>query len=184
MNMIASSGQLRAGYIRWALLFVPAIVLLGLLSSQFAGSGPENPWYIALRKPDVYPPAALFGVVWTILYGLMGFALAMVVAARGAPLRALAVILFLIQLVMNLAWSPVFFGAHEITWALVLIIALDIAVLLTIIAFWKVRVLAALLLLPYLAWILFATYLTWQIRDANIMLDGQDVSGAVERFEF
>lgn len=184
MNVIASSGQLRASYIRWALLFVPAIILLGVLSAQIAGSGPDNPWFAALRKPEIYPPSWTFGVIWTILYALMGFAFALVVSARGARGRGAAVIAFVLQLVLNLAWSPVFFGEHQITWALILIAVLDFAVLLTILLFWRIRAMAALLLVPYLAWILFATWLTWEFRVANPSLDGQTVSGAVQRFEF
>lgn len=184
MNMIASTGQLRASYVRWALLFVPAIMLLGMFSGQLSGSGPDNPWFAALIKPELFPPPSLFGVVWSLLYGMMGFALAMVVAARGASLRGAAILLFIVQLGLNLAWSPVFFGAHQITRALALMMALDLAVFFTVVLFWKVRILAGVLLLPYLAWIVFATYLTWEIRDANPTLDGQDVSGAVQRFEF
>lgn len=184
MNVIASSGQLQASYIRWSLLFVPAIVLLGMLSGQFAGSAADNPWFAALAMPALFPPPALFGIVWTILYAMMGFALAMVVTARGASERLPALILFAVQLALNLAWSPVFFAAHQITWALVLIGVLDIAVLATTVLFYRIRPVAGLLLVPYLAWILFATYLTWDIRAANPSLDGQDAPAAVQRFEF
>lgn len=184
MNVIASSGQLRASYVRWALLFVPAIVLLGMLSGQFAGSAADNPWFSALVKPALYPPPALFGIVWTILYGLMGFALAIVVTARGAPERIPAIILFAVQLALNLAWSPVFFGAHQITWSLILIGVLDVAVLFTIVMFYRIRPLAGLLLVPYLAWILFATNLNWEFRAANPGFDGQVVPTSVQRIEF
>ena len=184
MNMIASSGQLRASYIRWALFLVPAIVLLGILSGQFADSGPGNPWFAALTKPSIYPPPAMFGIVWTVLYALMGFALAMVITARGARGRGAAVIAFVVQLALNLAWSPVFFAAHQLTWALVLLCAIDFAVIVTIVLFWRVRAFAAILLLPYLAWILFATYLNYEFRASNPALDGVNVSGAVQRYEF
>ncbi len=184
MNMIASSGQLRAGYIRWALLLVPGIILLGMLSGQFAGSGEGNPWFDALEKPAIYPPPALFGLVWTLLYGLMGFALALVLTARGAPGRGAAVIAFIVQLLLNLAWPPVFFAQHQITGALILIIALDLVVLLTFVLFWRVRKVAAFLLLPYLIWLGFATYLNWEFLKANPELDGKEVSGAIQRYEF
>jgi benzodiazapine receptor len=184
MNVIASSWQLRASFIRWALFLVPAIVLLGVLSGQLSGSGTENPWFQELQMPAAYPPGWLFGVAWTILYALMGFALAIIAAAKGARGRGMAVLVFVVQLVINLAWSPMFFGAHQITGALILILVLDVAVILTIILFARVRRSAALLLLPYLAWILFATYLNFEIRQANPDLDGQDYSGAVQRYEF
>lgn len=184
MNMIGSKWQLRATLIRWALLLVPLVILLGILSSSISGSGAEDPWFAALEKPSTYPPGWIFGVVWTALYALMGFAMALVLSAAGARGRGLAALAFAVQLVLNLFWSPVFFGAHQITWALWLIVALDVAVFVTIVLFWRVRPSAGILMLPYLAWILFATLLTWQIREANAELEGQDVSGAVQRYEF
>lgn len=183
--MIASAWQLRASFIRWSLFLVPLLVLLGTLSGTLSGSGADSAWFSALDMPATYPPSWLFGVVWTVLYVLMGFALAVIAAAKGARGRGPAVLAFVVQLALNLAWSPVFFGAHQITGALVLIVVLDLAVILTIALFWKVRRSAALLMLPYLAWILFATVLTYQIREANPHLDGQqDYSGAIERYEF
>lgn len=183
MSEIATPFQLRAAFWRWALFCVPLVVLLGFMSGQFAGSGPSNPWFASLVKPAIYPPPALFGLVWTVLYVLMGLALAMIGAARGAPGRGLAMALFLLQLVINLAWSPLFFGAGQITGALILIIVLDIAVLFTVIQFNRVRPMAAVLLLPYLTWILFATWLTYEFRNANPGADGRDVSAAVTRIE-
>jgi tryptophan-rich sensory protein len=185
MNQLASSGQLRASFLRWALVIVPLVVLLGFLSGQSAGSGPDNPWFADLVKPGIYPPPAAFGIVWTVLYVLMGLAAAMIGAARGAAGRGLALTLFMIQLLLNLAWSPVFFGLHHITIALYVIIALDIAVLLTIVAFWRVRHQAALLLLPYLAWVCFATVLNWQFLQLNPDADGATGSsaGAVTRMQ-
>lgn len=183
MTQLASSRQLWAGYIRWALLFVPAIVLLGMISGQLSGSGSADPWFAALTKPALYPPPATFGIVWTVLYAMMGLALALIVSARGAAGRGPAVLVFAIQLILNLAWSPIFFGAHQISTALVLLVAIDLAVAVTVVLFWRVRPAAGALLLPYLAWVLFATYLNWAILDANRALDGQDVSGAMQRIE-
>jgi benzodiazapine receptor len=183
MNRLASPAQLRASVIRWALFLVPAVVLLGLLSGQYAGSGPDNPWFAALAKPAIYPPPAAFGIVWTVLYALMGLALALVCAAWGARYRTPAILAFVLQLALNLAWTPVFFGEHQITTALAILVALDIAVLLTVVLFWKVRRAAALLLLPYLAWILFATALNWQFLQLNPDADGARPSNAVQRIE-
>lgn len=184
MMEIASAGQLRASTIRWALVLVPVIVLLGIVSSQLSGSGPDDPWFAALDKPATYPPAWMFGVVWTILYALMGLALALVITARGARGRGMAIIVFAVQLTLNLAWSPLFFGAHQMQAALVLIAILDLAVIATVALFWRVRPLAGMLLVPYLAWILFATVLNWQFLNLNPGMDGQQVSGAVQRYEF
>lgn len=181
MRQIASTGQLRAALLRWALWLVPLVVLLGFLSGQAAGSGPGNPWFNALVKPPIYPPPATFGIVWGVLYVLMGLAAAMIGAARGAPARTAALVAFAVQLALNLAWSPTFFAAHLITAALAVIVVLAVAVAVTIRLFWKVRPLAGALLLPYLAWVLFAGVLNWQFLEANPDADGQDASGAVSR---
>lgn len=183
MNLIASPGQLRASLLRWALVLVPLVVLLGFVSGRMAQSGPGNPWFDALAKPGLYPPPATFGIVWTILYVLMGISLAMVCAARGARGRGLAVAVFAVQFALNLAWSPVFFGAHQITTALILIGVLDLAVLVTIFLFARIRPMAGLLLVPYLAWICFATYLNFAFLQANPTLDGAEGPRSVERFE-
>lgn len=181
MNQLASSGQLRASFLRWALVLVPLVLLLGFLSGRLAQSGPDNPWFAALTKPGLYPPPAAFGIVWSVLYVLMGLAAASIAAARGAQGRGLALALFALQLVLNLAWAPVFFGMHAMSKALWLIIALDLAVLVTILASWRVRPVAGLLLLPYLAWVLFATTLNWQFLALNPAADG--AAGAVTRVE-
>lgn len=183
MNLIASPGQLRASFLRWALVCVPAIVLLGFLSGALAQSGPDNPWFAALVKPAAYPPPATFGIVWTILYILMGLALAMIMAARGARGRGPALLAFVVQLLLNLAWSPVFFALHQLTGGLIVIVLLDLAVLATIVLFARVRPVAAALLLPYLVWILFATWLNFAFLQANPRMDGADMSGAAIRYK-
>lgn len=183
MNLLASSGQLRASFLRWAFVCVPVVVLLGFLSGTLAQSGPGNPWFAALVKPAAYPPPATFGIVWMILYVLMGLAAAIVAAARGARTRGGALAAFVLQFLLNLAWSPVFFGAHLLTGSLIVIVLLDVAVVVTVALFWKVRQGAALLLLPYLAWVLFATYLNFAILQANPSMDGASGSGAVVRYQ-
>jgi translocator protein len=182
MNRLASPGQLRASFVRWALFTVPSVVLLGFISGQVGGDA-SSPWFQSLEKPSIFPPPATFGIVWTILYVLMGLALAMVCAAWGARWRGPAIVAFVLQLAVNLAWSPVFFGAHEISAALYIILALDVLVVVTIWLFWKVRPLAALLLLPYLAWILFAGVLNYEFLRLNPEADGADGSYAVQRIE-
>ena len=167
MTELASSGQLRAAFLRWALVLVPGILFLGFFSGQVAGSGAGNPWFMELTKPSLYPPPQLFGIVWSILYVVIALALAMVVTANGAPGRKAAIIAFAVQLALNLAWSPLFFGAHKLVPALVLLVVLDLAIIVTVLLFRQVRPLAAMLLLPYLAWCLFATVLNWQFVAAN-----------------
>ena len=182
MNRLASPAQLRASFVRWALFLVPAVMLLGFLSGRFGGQA-QDPWFLALEKPAIFPPPAIFGVVWPILYVLMGFAAATICAAWGSRYRLPAILAFVLQLLVNLAWTPVFFGEHEMTFALYVIIALDVAVVVTIMLFWKVRSAAAWLLLPYLAWILFATVLNYELLRLNPEADGVEGSYPVQRIE-
>lgn len=167
MGQIASHSQLRMAFIRWALVLVPLVLLLGLASGWVSNSGYGNAWFDALRKPAFMPPGWAFGAAWTVLYILMGFALALIVAARRARGREVAIALFVVQLILNLAWSPLFFAAHQVTAAFALILILIGAVALTAWRFWAIRRVAGLLLLPYLAWLLFAAALNFAILDLN-----------------
>ncbi|MEO5705642.1 MAG: TspO/MBR family protein [Alteraurantiacibacter sp.] len=183
MNRLASPAQLRASLLRWSLFLVPTVLLLGFLSGQVAGSAADNPWFAALDKPTIFPPPIAFPIAWTILYAMMGLAFAMVCAAWGARWRPYAVVAFLIQLALNLAWSPTFFAMHDIALAQAILVALDVALIVTIWLFWKVRRGAAWLLLPYLAWILFASVLNWQFLQLNPDASEIDPNNAVQRIE-
>jgi translocator protein len=167
MGEIASRGQLRMAVLRWALFVVPAILLLGFISGRVANSGYGNRWFALLRKPDVMPPAITFPIAWTVFYIMMGLALALVITARGARLRGLAIALFLIQLALNLAWSPIFFGAHQVDLALLVLIVLFLAAAGASVLFSLIRPVAGALMIPYLLWLLFAAYLTYQIGQLN-----------------
>lgn len=182
MTALASRGQLRASVLRWALFTVPLVLLLGFLSGRVGGDA-QSLWFQSLTKPAIFPPPMWFGIVWSILYAMMGFALALICAAWGARGRGLAIGFFVLQLMVNLAWSPVFFGLHDMRAALVVIGVLDVLVIVTIVLFWRIRWLAGALLLPYLAWILFATVLNWQFIEANPGGGQEAGSGAVERYE-
>jgi tryptophan-rich sensory protein len=112
----------------------------------------------------------------------MGLALALVCSAWGARGRTAAIALFAVQFVLNLTWTPAFFGAHEMTLALGILVVLDLLVIATVALFWRVRRLAGILLLPYLAWILFATVLNYEFLRMNPGADGAaGGNGAVER---
>ena len=181
MNFLASKSQLRASFLRWALFFVPLIVLLGFTAGQLGG--PQTAWFQSLEKPAIYPPPAAFGIVWSILYVVIGLALALVASASGAYGRGIAIILFALHFIGNLAWTPVFFGMQEMWGGLYVLIYVSLSLLVVIAAFWRVRRLAALMLLPYLAWVLFATALNWQFIAANPD-GGADVEqGAAQRIE-
>jgi tryptophan-rich sensory protein len=167
MTEIASRAQLRMSYLRWALVTVPLILLLGTLSGVAAGSGYANTWFAALRKPGFMPPAAAFPIAWTILYICLGLALALILHARGARGRPLALTLFLVQLVLNYAWSPLFFAAHKVSLAFWVIAAMWLIAAATAFLFFRIRRAAGLLMLPYLAWLAFAGALNHAIDRLN-----------------
>lgn len=167
MPGIASRAQLRMSFLRYALVTVPLVLLLGILSGRVAGSGYGNPWFDALVKPGIMPPGWLFGVAWTILYILLGLALAMILHARGARGRKVALSFFIAQLLLNLAWSPIFFAWHQAEIALAVIVAILLLSVATAVLFAPIRKAAALLMLPYLAWLCFATMLNYEIIRLN-----------------
>ena len=183
MNRLASPGQLRASLIRWSLFLVPLVMLLGFLAGQVGGDA-NSSWFQSLDKPATFPPPATFGIVWTILYAMMGLAFAMVCAAWGSQARRWAIVAFVVHFAVNLMWSPVFFGQENIEGALYVIVMMDALAIVTTVLFFKVRKWAGLLMLPYLAWILFATLLNWQFLQLNP--DGGhsgEGAGQVQRFE-
>jgi tryptophan-rich sensory protein len=128
--------------------------------SGYATAGGVSTWYPTLVKPSFNPPAWVFGPVWTLLYILMGVAAFLVwrhgLASEGVRL-ALAV--FAVQLALNGLWSILFFGLQAPGWALVEIILLWLAIVATLVLFWRVAPAAGGLLLPYLAWVSFAAVL-------------------------
>ena len=152
---------------RIALIACPAIVLLGSASGWLSNSGYGNPWFDALQKPLFMPPGWLFGVVWPILYLLMGLALAMILALPPSPQRRSALILFFAQLALNFAWSPIFFAAHDISLAKWVIFFMTILAALAAGRFMRLRKPAGLLLIPYLAWLIFAATLNSSIEALN-----------------
>ena len=167
MTAIASKSQLRMSFLRYALFTVPLVLLLGTVSGRLANSGYGNSWFDALRKPAIMPPGWMFGLAWTLLYICLGLALALILHARGARGRALALGLFALQLVINYAWSPIFFAYHEVDLAFWTIVAMIAISAVTAALFWRIRRSAGLLMLPYIAWLAFASVLTWQIGVLN-----------------
>ena len=153
--------------LRLALVTVPLVLLFGTISGRIAGAGDGNRWFDALAKPDFMPPGWLFGAAWAILYILLGLVLAMLLHARGARRRGVAIGLFLLQLLLNYLWPPLFFGFHQIGWSLLLNVAMIVLTIILAVLLWWIRRAAALLLLPYLAWIGFAALLTASIAALN-----------------
>jgi translocator protein len=167
LGQIASQSQLRMSFLRWAMVTVPAILLLGFFSGRISNSGYGNRWFDALIKPDWIPPGWVFGAVWTTLYILMGISVAMILYARGSQGRGLALSLFVGQLVLNLVWSPLFFASHQVTLALYVIIVILLLTIATTFSFARIRKAAAWLLVPYMAWLCIATLLNFEIDRLN-----------------
>ncbi|TKX74123.1 tryptophan-rich sensory protein [Halorubrum sp. GN11_10-6_MGM] len=163
---------------RDALLIAAAAVavnLIGAVGVPFTTT--ESAWFVSLELPGFYPPGWAFGVVWPILYALCGAAAALVYlagrdgaasgrAASAAHVRT-ALALFGVQLAVNVAWSPVFWGLERADLGLVVLAVLLPLVAATIRAFDRVDRRAAVLLLPYLAWVCFATALNYAIWALN-----------------
>jgi translocator protein len=167
MTAIASRAQLRMSYLRWALVTVPLVLLLGTLSGVAAGSASDNLWFVSLAKPGFMPPGWAFPVAWTLLYICLGLALAHILHARGARGRPLAIALFLAQLALNLAWSPLFFAAHKVSLAFWTIVAMGLLAAAAAWLFFRIRRTAGLLMVPYLAWLVFAGALNHAIDRLN-----------------
>ncbi|HYE27322.1 MAG TPA: TspO/MBR family protein [Allosphingosinicella sp.] len=167
MTAIASKSQLRMSFLRYALFTVPAILLLGTVSGRISGAGYGNAWFDALEKPAIMPPGWVFGAAWAVLYILLGLVLALLLHARGAAARRPALALFVLQLLLNFAWPPLFFAYHEVGAALWTIVAMVLLSAAATVLFWRIRRAAALLMLPYLAWLGFAALITWQVGALN-----------------
>lgn len=143
-------------------------VLLSFSATLPGASTPPGDWYDALAKPDWTPPGWVFPVVWTTLYALMGTAAWIVwrtAREKGEARGPLTV--FLLQLALNAAWTPTFFGAHRIFPALLILVALWLAIVGTMFAFRRVSVVATGLLAPYLLWVSLATVLNAEIWRLN-----------------
>ena len=167
MGGIASRGQLRWSFGRWAVVTVPLVLLLGFLSGRSVPGGSDNPWYVALAKPAINPPDWVFPVAWSLLYVLLGLAVAVVLNARGARWRWPAVAMFAIEIVALMAWQPLFFGAHKVLAAFGLIVVLLAWGIAITVVFGRVRRAAAWLMVPFLIWVGFAAVLNWSIHRLN-----------------
>lgn len=124
-------------------------------------------WYAALNKPAWNPPGWLFGPVWTLLYLLMAVAAWRVWLKGGWRIQGRALRLYLVQWLLNALWTPVFFCLQQPSWAFVEICVLLALIFLTIRSFFRVDRLAGLLMLPYIAWVGFASVLNFVIWRMN-----------------
>ena len=147
-------------------LFFVACFGAAAIGAQFE----PGAWYAGLEKPPWNPPSWLFGPVWTVLYALMAVAGWLVWKAEdagAAGARRAGLVAFAVQLVLNAAWSWLFFGLHRPGAAFAEIMALWLAIAATLLLFRRVRPLAAALLLPYLAWVTFAAALNFTLWRLN-----------------
>jgi len=147
-------------------LFVALCLGIGALGAALAETSLKL-WYADLIKPSFNPPDAVFGPVWTVLYIMMAIAAWRVWRTADRDSARGPLTLFALQLALNLGWSVVFFGLQKIGAAIATIIVLDVAVVVTTLAFRPVDRLAGLLMLPYLAWVAFATVLNIAIWRLN-----------------
>lgn len=121
----------------------------------------NSQWYNSLTKPLFAPSSAVFTPAWIFLYTTIIISLFIFIYKHSEFDKKAGYIFFSAQMVLNIVWSPVFFGLHDMLSALVIILFLDIMTVLTIIEFYKTSKLAGLLLIPYFLWLLFATYLNF-----------------------
>lgn len=149
-----------------ALIIAPVIMIVGSLIGGLSGSG-DGDWYASLQKPSFQPPGWAFGVVWPILYAMQGVALAIILGEPESRERNVAIGLFAAQLALNFLWSPVFFAWQAITPAKWLIYAIAVLAAITAGRFWRMQRLAGALMLPYLAWLIFAATLNGAIEQLN-----------------
>lgn len=143
-----------------AAVFVAAA--LGALASVDAAD-----FYAQLNRPDWAPPASAFGPVWSVLYLLMGVAAWLVWREEVDPRLTAALTLFVVQLVANALWSWLFFAWRNGALAFADVLVLLVLIVATTGVFWRIRRLAALLMVPYLAWVCLAAVLTWSVWRGN-----------------
>ncbi len=156
-------GSSRSNLIRFV-LSIAVCEAAGVVGSIFTISAIPV-WYAGLQKPWFTPPSWLFAPVWLVLYFLMGAALYLLLGKR--PQSRAPLVAFGIQLVLNVAWSAVFFGGHELFYGFVVIAALWVAILVTMAISYRVSKSAAALLIPYILWVAIASALNYYVWILN-----------------
>jgi tryptophan-rich sensory protein len=182
MNLLASPAQLRASFLRWALFMVPLVLLIGFSAGQLGSA--DSAWFAGLTKPAIFPPPITFASVWTALFVLIGLAMALVASAWGAAGRGLALIVFGLHFLISQSWTAVFFGMQDMEMALIVIGVAIASLLIALALVLRVRRVAGLLLLPYLAWLCFAGVLNYQFIAANPDGGARGLDGAATKVEF
>lgn len=159
-NANSSSGKARY-------LSLVAFVVLCFTVAGIGASFPPDDWYSKLKRPTYAPPNWVFGPVWTALYLMIAVAGWLVWRSCASSGKSLALAAFCIQLVLNAGWSAIFFGLHQPGWALLEMLVLWFAISITIALFKRHSLAAAMLLVPYLAWVTFAAVLNYGFWSLN-----------------
>jgi translocator protein len=136
-------------------------------AAAFGGFFMPGDWYASLRKPSWNPPGWIFGPVWTALYSMMAVSAWLVWKRGGFIAQRRPLGFFIIQLILNAAWTPLFFGLHKPGWAFAEIVLLWLAIAATMLSFRREHRLAGWLLAPYLAWVTFAAVLNFTLWRMN-----------------
>jgi tryptophan-rich sensory protein len=166
--MEAQHGQQPAAIRGWRSVAVFVVTLaVTFATASIGATNLPGPWYEGLAKPSLTPPNWVFGPVWTLLYLMMGVAAGLVWRKAGLHGARVALGLYLLQLVLNSAWSWLFFGLHQPGWAFADIVLLWLAIVATILAFQRISAAAALMMTPYLVWVSFASYLNFMLWRLN-----------------
>lgn len=149
------------------LLALAAWLAVTFSAALLGGLFMPDEWFASLQKPSWNPSGWIFGPVWTTLYTMMAVAAWLVWRQGGWGKQRKPLLIFLAQLALNAAWTPLFFGLHNPGLAFLDIVLVWLAIIATISAFWRVHQTAAALLTPYLAWVSFATFLNFTIWRLN-----------------
>ncbi|HNS32504.1 MAG TPA: tryptophan-rich sensory protein [bacterium] len=147
---------------------ISACLVAGAIGSVFTSMSVGG-WYKELAKPSFNPPSWVFAPVWTLLYIMMGISLFLAASSQNVlkDRKKIPLFFFALQLILNIAWSALFFGLQDLFLAFCEIILLWISIVITIVLFKKLSSLAAYLLLPYLLWVTFAAFLNYSIFVLN-----------------
>lgn len=165
----------RGRLLRGLLVLVPLLLVVGGLIARASGSTEENLWYQSLTLPRLQPPGPVFGIAWSILYTMIAVAAAIVWAKGRGPARREALGLFGIGMVINWSWSPVFFLGHQIEAALMIILVMLGLAIWTAWRFAGISRVAGGLMLPYIAWLIFAGGLNAAIWRLNPVADAMQM---------
>lgn len=154
---------------RWIGLAIFIVICVSAGGLGAIATRPEiEVWYKSIEKPSWNPPDYVFGPVWTTLFVMMGIAAWLVWKPGGFKAAKQSLTLFAVQINLNVAWSWIFFGMHQQGWAFVEIVILWVAIVATTVAFFLKSKIAGWLMVPYLAWVSFASVLNFAIWQLNV----------------